>query len=393
MKIAILGNMNNNAVNLARFLQDEGLDCTVVFYANEAAHFTPEADSIGGVAYGSQTVHWGGYLDYFRTSAATINKDLDRFDFVIGARLAPAYLLKAQRPLDIFMPTGGDLHTLPFFNTWRPRDLVKWAGFSHIQREAIRQVKCLYWDDTNPRVDTMIAPFTHHLDRIKQAIPCLYYPDFQGENLEHRKANSRWLHKFKEARASTDVLLFHHVKHVWTRDAIRFYGAFHEKGNDQIIHGLRAYRDSNTSVDIKIAMFEYGHDHGATRALAKSLGVDGQIIWFPQLPRKELMLGMGEADAVIGEVTHSWFSYGTVFEAMAMGKTVLHHRNDQLYPDKSLYPMIHITDATTIADAFRAIADHRYDLHTMGQQAFEWLKSTGMGAGVREIVRRTRSTH
>jgi hypothetical protein len=150
----------------------------------------------------------------------------------------------------------------------------------------------------------MIKPFTSHLDRINQAIPTLYYPDFQGENLEKRRNKSKFIEKFRMAKASTDILLFHHVKHVWTKKMINYYGSFHEKGNDQIVKALAAYYDKNPAVEIKIAMFEYGLDYPNTKALAESLCVSDKIIWFPQMPRREILLGICEADAVIGEVSN-----------------------------------------------------------------------------------------
>lgn len=112
MKIGIIGNMNNNAVNLARYLQDAGLDCTVLLYQNEASHFVPEADALSGVTYKFRTLSWGSYVNYFLTSPKVIRSDLADFDYIIGSRLAPAFLAKAGIPLDMFMPTGGDLHTL-----------------------------------------------------------------------------------------------------------------------------------------------------------------------------------------------------------------------------------------------------------------------------------------
>lgn len=390
-RIAIIGNMNNNANNLVRFLMGQGLDCTVLFYKNEAGHFTPDADNIEAVQYPHETLTWGGYGQLFTTSAAQIAKDLAPFDFLIGSRLAPVYADKAGRSLDIFMPSGGDLHMLPMFSGFAPKDFFKFLVFSRAQRKGIRRSKVLFWDETNEELENKIRSVVEGMDRIKHAIPAIYYPDYEGDSLQRRLKKSEWIDKFKAARADCDVLLLHHVKHVWLPKTIQYYGEFHAKGNDQIVHGLAEYYAGSPRKRIKIIMIRFGTDYDETEALARRLGVAEHIIWFPQLPRKELMLGIGVVDAVIGEVTRSWFSYGTIMEAMVMGKATLHNRDDALYPEKRLYPMLRIFDGHSVAAAFRKIADGEVDLAEMGREAKQWMVEYGVGEPIREIVKRVNS--
>ena len=102
-------------------------------------------------------------------------------------------------------------------------------------------------------------------------------------------------------------------------------------------------------------------------------------------------MAMTTVDAVIGEVTRSWFSYGTIMEAMVMSKPVIHNRDDALYPTKRLYPMLRIFDGPSVARAFHQIADGEVDLVQMGIEAKRWLVEYGMGEPVREIVERVKS--
>ncbi len=391
MRVAIIGNMNNNANNLIRYLIGQGLDCTLLFYKNEAEHFVPDADNIDAIGYPNKTLSWGGYGQIFTTPASQIAIDLEPYDFLIGSRLAPIYAAKAGRALDVFMPTGGDVHMLPMFSGFALKDFFKFLVFSRMQRRGIQKSKTLFWDATNVELEEKIAPVIKGMDRIKHAIPAIYYPDYEGAFLQRRLEKSEWIDKFIAAKKDCDVFLVHHVKHVWLPKTIRLYGEFHAKGNDQIIHGLAAYYSTKPTKRIKIAMIRFGTDYDETRALAERLGVAEHIVWFPQLPRKELMLAIGVADAVIGEVTRSWFSYGTILEAMVMGKTVLHNRDDALYPEKRLYPMLRIFDGPSAALAFQQIATGDVDLVKMGQEAKQWLVEYGMGEPVREIARRVRS--
>lgn len=388
MRVAIIGNMNNNSNNVVRYLRDQGVDATVLFYSNEAAHFGPGADNFAPADYPSATLTWGGYAELLTTSAKKIREDLAPFDFLIGSRLAPAYADKAGRYLDVFMPTGGELHMLPMFSGFSPKDFFKFVVFSRMQRRGIRKSKTIVWDATNDELESKIAPVIQGIDRIKHGIPAIYYPDFEDENLEQRKAQSEWLNRFQELRGDCDILLWHHVKHVWLPGTIRHYGEFHAKGNDQIVHGLAQYYKEDPKKRIKIVMLRFGTDYDETEALAIKLGVNQYICWLPALPRKELMLGIGVTDGVIGELTRSWFSYGTIFEGMVMGKAILHNRDDTLYPDKRLYPMLRIFDGPSTARALHKIANGEVDLQEMGRQAKQWLVEYGIGEPVREIVSR-----
>tara|TARA_R110002124_G_scaffold282450_1_gene457597 strand:+ start:16064 stop:17263 length:1200 start_codon:yes stop_codon:yes gene_type:complete len=385
MKVALIGNMNNNSNNLAHYLLDAGIECDVLFFANEAAHFRPEADNVMLARYGSKTLSWGGYGQYFTTSAAQIRADLAPYDFLIGSRLSPAYCVKAGRILDIFMPTGGDLHMVPVWNGWKSRDVIKYLMFSWIQRKAIRKVGALYWDASNDEIETTIAPYTGGLKRLKHAIPMVYHPEYTGPALKHRRGEASFLDQFRAARQDADIFLFSHVKHVWTPSAIAHYGRFHEKGNDQMIQALAKYYSQAPEKTLRLALFEYGTDHAATRALARQLEVDQYITWFPQMPRKEIMLGIAEADGVIGEITRSWYSYGTILEAMVMGRAIIHNCDAAAYPDQAPYPMIFANDADSLEQAFQGIAKGLIDLKRLGKDGRDWLTDISVANAISDI--------
>lgn len=392
IRVAIIGNMNNNANNLVKYLIDRGVDATVLFFSNEAGHFTPDADNQFAITYPHRTLSWGGYGQLHTTPAKRIRRDLEPFDFLIGSRLAPAYARKAGRRLDIFMPTGGELHMLPMFSGYAPKDLAKYLFFSRRQRAGIRDSRAIFWDLTNNDVEEKIKPVIDGIDRISHAIPAIYYPDYEGETLARRARASTIVEEVRQLHRDCDVLLWHHVKHVWLPKTIRYYGEFHAKGNDEIVRGLARYYDGSPDKIIKIIMLRFGTDYGETEELARSLNVDQYIHWLPQMPRKELMLAIAECDAVIGEITRSWFSYGTILEAMVMGKPVIHNRDDALYPNKRLYPMLRAFDAASFANALDRIAAGEVDLAAMGREARQWLVEYGIGEPINEIVRRISET-
>ena len=105
-------------------------------------------------------------------------------------------------------------------------------------------------------------------------------------------------------------------------------------------------------------MCEYGPDVTATKSLAKSLRVDDMIAWIPLSPRREIMVAISLADAVIGELARSWLTYGTIVEAMVQGKPVIHNRDDSFFSPRPLYPMYHATSAEEVREAILRVVDY-----------------------------------
>ena len=58
------------------------------------------------------------------------------------------------------------------------------------------------------------------------------------------------------------------------------------------------------------------------------LGVEQQVYWFPLMPRREIMVGLSLADLSTGEFGFPNSGGGTVYESLAMGKPMLHYRDD-----------------------------------------------------------------
>ena len=72
----------------------------------------------------------------------------------------------------------------------------------------------------------------------------------------------------------------------------------------------------------------------------------------------------------------SYLSFGTVLEAMAVKKPLLHYREDELYTHDypSLYP---IKNCNTPMDIHHALCEYQSSpalFENMGQQAHEWFK-------------------
>jgi glycosyltransferase involved in cell wall biosynthesis len=121
-------------------------------------------------------------------------------------------------------------------------------------------------------------------------------------------------------------------------------------------------------------MLEYGPDVVATRRLVAQLGIENNVSWFPLMARKELMIGISLADIVCGEYENSWNFGGTIVEGIAMGKPLLHYRNDALYPKDDLFPIMNVACAEDITRALGEYVADRERFMAMGKAAHAWFR-------------------
>ena len=388
MKIAILGNMNNNSHNLVRYLRSAGADAHLLFYENEDTLFTPDSDEITPIDYPKKNLIWGSYKNFMNPMIGRqVREDIASFDLLIGTRLAPAYMARfTSRPLDGFMPTGGDIWTVPHFSGYRPRNLLKWAFVSRAQRKGIRSSRRIFFDKTNPVIEDLVTPLFDQDRRILAGVPAIYAPGYQGIEWERRLVHSRMKAKFEALRESADVFLVHHVKHLWLPDSVAAFDPYQAKGNDRVLYALADIRKTHPGLRVKVLMCEYGPDVTSTKALAEALNVSDMIAWIPLSPRREIMVAISLADAVIGEIARSWLTYGTVIEAMVQGKPVIHNRDDNFFKGRNLYPMYNVTSSEDIASSILHIARYPAEAAAIGAASKEWYDEETIAPILREIL-------
>jgi glycosyltransferase involved in cell wall biosynthesis len=376
MKIALLGNQNNNLNVLTRYLRDEGYDAHLLQYGHEPVHFKPECDTYGTdyLEY-AHILNWGSYKSYFAKSTKKIAKDLEPYNFLIGSRLAPAFAKKANRKLNIFIPSGGEIWTLPFFAGWKANELLKYVAFSRIQKSAIIQnVEKLFFDYTNEDVENKVSVLGfNNSNRIISNPPFIYLPEYNESTLLKNSNKSKHLNLFKDIRSKHDLVIFHHSSHWWKNIPSEYH---HDKGNDQLFIGFAEFIKKNPLVKACIATVKYGPDAENSVKLCAELGISEKVIWLPHMHRKEIMMGILMSDIVAGEIKNSWFSYGSIFEGMALKKPIMHNRNDELYRHKKegLYEMIKISNASEVEKAISNFYNNPELLNKIGNAGYNGLK-------------------
>ena len=110
MRVALIGNMNNNNFSIMRYLRDLGIDAHLILmkndYTKSQAHFIPENDT-WEIEKWKSYIHYLNYYDWegilFR-SGKSIKNDFKEYDILIGSGYIPVLLSKAKVYLDIFYP-------------------------------------------------------------------------------------------------------------------------------------------------------------------------------------------------------------------------------------------------------------------------------------------------
>jgi glycosyltransferase involved in cell wall biosynthesis len=369
MKIGILGNMNNMSFALTRYLRDMGYDCELLIFKDEPEHFHPsnDTDNSGYKTY-CKKVEWGDPADFLKQDFSVVAKDLAPYGFLIGHGPAPAYVTKVNRNLDVFMPYGYDLYSLPFFKLVHPLRMAAYALVRHYQRLGIKKSSHILFDKTNPHFEQFFERLGLENKRIVCPFPMVYSKEY--DEMTDAGASSDWKEQLKEWRDDHDFLVVQHIRQVWKKSA----DPWSFKGNHHLIKGYKKFTQQHPKLRSKLILFEYGTDVAASKKLIAALELEPHITWLPKMPRKKLVDVIRIADLLVGELHHSWLTYGGVMEALCLGKPFLHKRDDaqyrEFYPE--LYPNFYAdSEATALAALDQAYAS-RADLKSIGDKGREW---------------------
>jgi hypothetical protein len=386
MRVGLFCNMNNILFALTRYLRDRDVDATLVLLDDEGAHFHPSADTFD-LAYQAYTrrAPFGDPLNIAKVSKEAIRSAVGDFDSLVGCGPVPAFLDKIHRELDVFVPYGSDLFELPFhLQGFRRRAPLSTLELPYRQRRGIRNAKVILgdrsiaYDDATRRLDYRGA-------RAFVSLPMVYTPLYSPEALPQYYGRSQWYAELAKVRERSDVMVFHHARHIWGTD----FGFWQAKGNDKLIRGFAAATKKRRDVRFSLVMLEYGPEVERSKSLVRDLGIEGAVTWLPQTQRKEVMVGLSLADIGCGEFANSWVSCGTIYETLAMAKPLLHVRDDALYRDyfPELYPLMNVSRDEDIESHLVDYVDRPAHWKAVGEAGRRWHDQYAVREPVEAVLR------
>lgn len=385
MKIACISNSNHNFFSLVRILRKLGYDAHL-FLLNEPDHFLPHNDSFD-FSYREYThqLNWQRIGFYDENIKHQVRQDMDGFDFICASQWAPAFLSKAGIRLDLFVTVGVDLYSYPFppkeeplprsirvINKVNkilgrgPDDIPEGERPHSHQMNAIRYAK-LAWTGSTKFYNILKDKIRFEGEILDVIFPLVVPEVYSPDTIAKRYHSSHWYDEVKGFTERFAISVFSHCRHIWVGQKQTDF-----KGNDKLIHGIaKAIADGR---DIGLVLLEYGDHVQESKNLIKELQIESRVLWLPLSPRKELMVAMSLCDITCGEFEISWFVGGTIFEGLAMGKPMLHYREDELYKSRfdSLYPILPVSNADDVCRWLLKYAEAPEPIQKIGHDGLIW---------------------
>jgi len=371
MKIALIGNMNNNFSSLCRYLLDEGYDAHLFQYITDPNHFHATADTFEGQLDGRiHSVDWCIPTQLISYNVEKIKDELSSFDFIIACGPTLAFLNKANIRVDVFIPYGSDVYSLPQIEWSRnPLYFLKRLYFRYFQLKGIQQSRLMIIEKQSQWVEDIICSLNYKGKREEVSIPMLHIPTYEAVSERNQKSLD-FFSTYKQIRKEYDLMIFHQSRHSWKnpRDKVEM------KGNDILFKGFKKFTQIYPEVKACIVTLEYGGEVGESKRLIKQLQLEGNVIWLPKQNRKELMMGVSMSDLVVGELYNSYNLYGVIVEGLAVAKPIMQKRKnaDFLKAYSTLHPILYADDEESVCKGLTEIMENPAKYKEYGRQGQQW---------------------
>jgi len=380
IKVALLGNMNNNFFALCRYLRDEGYDARL-FLLDEFGHFGPANDTFDE-DYKTYVIETDWHRHFFFDPALKnkIKTALSGYDIVIGCDIAPAYMSLIGRRLDIFIPYGGDLtnYTLPvklpaekrlyrYLTFKRPVD----PGMERVRHQlnGIKNAGCIIAENAY-HTDAVIDKYFSQVKRYDFTLPMVYdvFKHITPQQLEQVKQNEN-ISAYLKATEGKKVF-FSHLRHSWISEKSQYL-----KGNDKIILAFAEY--CKQYIDTVLVLFEYGVDVEESKKLVADAGIEPYVLWMPLMERKYILYMIKHADLCIGEIADSFVTYGVVLESIVMQTPLAHNYKEAAKASgySTMYEAFNVTTAEEIKQVMLLVRDEQFDKQAMVTASRAWYQS------------------
>lgn len=420
MKIALVGNMNNNNFAIMRYFRDLGADAHLLLNSDDGegslSHFRPECDTweierwtpfihqtpipnapVVGLDFPLSGLMSGRAFLRSLTGAQErwvspvsrrrIRKAYAGYDRVVGSGITPAAFDRAGQRLDLFYPYAMGveyLRTGEFTSHFEGRGLGRAALYRAIARRQAAGIKAArhVLNCDAGVTERVLAEFGVRSER--EAIPMVY----AGGSAPAAAPNDH-LEAAEAAIARSDFSVMHHARLMWKRpkNYTDELWAEETKNSDWLLRAFaRMVADRPTRRPL-LLLVEYGPDVEATRALADELGIADLIHWLPKMQRRELMWLLPKVSVVCGEYYQvpRMIWGGTGWEALAAGRPLLQGFNFQPGEFERIYgypppPLLPVAKPDDLHRHLLDMADSPARYVEMGRRAAEWFERyNGLG--------------
>lgn len=357
LKIALIGNMNNNFFSLHRYLINNGYDSTLFLYNNELNHFMPEFDTWEIKKYESSIVSLNVGNPFIEFNFRLLSSTLSDYNFIFGCGYAPYYFEKIGRRLDVFVPYGSDLYELST-NYFKIRTS---EGFTSLLKSIYLKVANLYIFklQRNGILNAKHVVSTNILKTFADAnkslgisfIDCGFPMVYIENKTEAHNLGLEFAEKIKKV-SNFNFVIGSQSRQYWT-SIIDSASIDNLKRNDLLIVGFSKFL-RNTNANSCLVLFKYGPDVESSIKLIQDLKIEKNVVWFEKSPRKEILYLFENYIDIGADQFLSGYFGGTGYEILSQGVPLLatidvSHSDYKDQTGKSMPPHINVHSSDEIA--------------------------------------------
>jgi len=362
MKIALIGNMNNNNFALMRFFIDLGHESHLFLFSNEgideSEHFNWENDTYVPEKWKKfihRTPLINGHIQLFSNCffsflffsvihkffsllnlkgkswlnpgkyrpSKYLEHTFKEYDVTIGSGILPAlFSNNKQIQLDLFYPYSLDIEFL--LSPASTTNLHSKNFFSFIIRPIIDLVKLKQIEGlkkTNILINSTLSNKAFEAFNLKYfnlQVPLFYWKE-NFKIISDGKIEKNIIEQIKEC----DFSILMSSRQFWMPPKIddKSWIKSQSKNNHYLIKAFFNFRKRFPELKSKIFLLDYGKDVDKTKDLIRKIGIEDHIVWINKLPRKTLVSILSYVDISVGEFYQSESIWGgTAIEALALGK-------------------------------------------------------------------------
>ena len=359
MRIALVGNMNNNHFAFMRYLRDLGHDAHLFLYKNEQEHFHPSMDTWDFSKW-EQCIHHTSMMNGttkkdFSVLYSKRKDDIEKlreYDLIICNGSFPVYARRLKLNIDYFLPYGVGIE---FLNIRRNSifTLILSSVMRFFQKrainESVRRIVTIDFTEENLK----------NFNYLKQeptimGIPMLY--DLESPNDKHIEHLKPLIDQLKASK----LVVFSHVSHIWKN--IPSSWTISIKQNEILIQGFAEYIKNTNDTEAILVLIEYGTDVDASKELIQEFGIEEFVLWIPAMSRKEIMVLLDYVDLGAGEFGGLLWG-GTGWEFMSKGVPFFQYVkiDPKEYESKSGQPFPNFINTNAPSEIAEHIGNFRKD--------------------------------
>lgn len=382
MKVALIGNMNNNNFSIMRYFRDFGINAHLILFKDDItksqSHFKPEFDT-WDMAKWSPYIHYVNFNSYYAAlfcPAFLLKKHFKSYDILISTGNSPVILNKCRIGIDVFYPYGEGIEGVgdPISREkWKNLPFIKKVMYSQLRRLKISAIKkahtCLSSDLhlTKDTFDELDIPFQ------KISVPMVY-----NKELRKIKIRNKNIQNIKKKINNYKYKLFCHVSQLPI------------KNNLPMIEGFAKFALSQKKKNCVLILTDYGslESINLTKEKLVILGVADRVIWLKKTTRRELMWLLDEVDFGFSEFEGTMWG-GTGWEFLSAGIPFFHFLN--LTPEKfkrefnfSMPPVINTNSSDEIYKHLIKYTKNPEIYKRKGREMQDWFEKYG-GIGLAKI--------